>query len=352
MNKYKINKVIYELRKILINKSMIKKIKKISKKTDIISKINKVEINNYWNKYTNITKYWHIWYSSRNGLFDVRYIPENIFYTLIEPYYNKLDFYKMYQDKNIYDLIFHDIKKPITISKNMENSYFDDKFNYISKEEVINRCLMVDEIVIKPAIDSGGGRNISFLKIEDKTTCEMISNILDYYKNNFIIQVALKQSSKLSIINSESVNTIRLISFYNKGNVIILSSVLRMGVGKSRVDNQAAGGISCGIKNDGRLKKYGFNKYGERLVRHPNGFVFENYVVPSFKKIEELVRDLHKKIQYYRIISWDFAIDEYDSPVFIEYNLRFQEINFHQLNNGPLFGNLTDSVIEEVIKNN
>ena len=49
---------------------------------------------NYWKKQTGlkINTVWHDYYSSVNGIKDVRYVPENIYYAYIEPFYNRKDF--------------------------------------------------------------------------------------------------------------------------------------------------------------------------------------------------------------------------------------------------------------------
>lgn len=51
---------------------------------------------------------------------------------------------------------------------------------------------------------------------------------------------------------------------------------------------------------------------------------------------------------HFRLISWDFAVDIDHEPVMIEANLRYGELDFHQLNNGPLFGKDTRKILDEV----
>ena len=44
----------------------------------------------------------------------------------------------------------------------------------------------------------------------------------------------------------------------------------------------------------------------------------------------------------------DFAVDEDEQPVFIEMNLKYGAMEYHQLMNGPLFGKMTDRVLDEI----
>lgn len=121
-----------------------------------------------------------------------------------------------------------------------------------------------------------------------------------------------------------------------------------MGINGSRVDNASAGGITCGIKENGQLKNVAYSGRGIRYEKHPQGFSFSECVVPSFDKIRDLVSEQQQKMANFRMISWDIAVGEDGEPILIEANLRLGELGFHQLNNGPLFGDLTDEVLEEV----
>ena len=48
--------------------------------------------------------------------------------------------------------------------------------------------------------------------------------------------------------------------------------------------------------------------------------------------------------------SWDLAIDKNGEPVLIEVNLMYQGIGFLQINNGPLFGDYTEDILDRCIK--
>jgi hypothetical protein len=49
-----------------------------------------------------------------------------------------------------------------------------------------------------------------------------------------------------------------------------------------------------------------------------------------------------------RLCSWDIAIGQDGDPVLVEANLSFGEVDFHQMCNGPIFGDLTEAVLAEV----
>ena len=57
---------------------------------------------------------------------------------------------------------------------------------------------------------------------------------------------------------------------------------------------------------------------------------------------------LHAQMPRFRLVSWDFAIDPDGEPVLIEANLHYGELDFHQINNGPIFGEDTEKILKEV----
>ncbi|MCX0371850.1 hypothetical protein LIZ77_13935 [Clostridium perfringens] len=331
-----------------------KKIKSLLKGNETINYNYKKEISSYWNSYNikhNIQ--WHKWYTSINGIADKKYIPENIFYCYIEPYYNNISFDKAYSDKAILKKIFPNIKQPNTVVINVAGIFYDDNYNIISNEKAIELCSRHKDIIIKPTIESGGGKDIEFINL-NKISClnDNLNKIFLKFNKNFIVQEVISQHEKLKCINPESVNTVRVMSYLRGEDVYILSSVLRMGINGNRVDNSAFGGISCGISHRGYLKKYAYDKHGKKFTEHPQGFIFDNKEVPYYDRIIELIKKEHKKIAHFKLISWDFAIDKLGNPILLEYNLSGQEINFHQLNNGPLFGKLTENILNEVFNEN
>ena len=252
------NKIYF---KFLVPFKYIKQNKKIDKKY-------KKDIKEYWKKYIKISTNYHKLYSDCNGIKSVKYIPDYVWYYWIEYYFNKVEYAPAIDDKNYYDSLLIDVKQPETVIKNVDNVFLDNKGAIIEKQDAINlikKSLLVDkELIIKPAIESCGGSNVQIINNELE-----IKNILDNYKSNYIIQKLIKQSEELKKLHPQSVNTIRIMSLLYKNQVYILSSVLRIGVNDSRVDNYSSGGVSCGINEDGTLKGVLFDKHGKSYVNLP-----------------------------------------------------------------------------------
>ena len=135
-----------------------------------------------------------------------------------------------------------------------------------------------------------------------------------------------------------------------EGKVNILSSVLRMGVGDSFLDNVSSGGIDCGINKNGSISDKAYDASGKVYLKHPDGYEFKNTTIPVYKKIINIIKEEHIKMPYFGLISWDFTVDKNEEPIMIEINLSWCGLNSHQLHNGPLFGEKTTEILDKVIK--
>ena len=320
---------------------------------DPIPKDFKKQYKLYWSKYfkgmqlkRGLKYAWY--YASQNGIFDVRYLPNDLYYTKIDQYFNQRKLGWGFNDKNYYSLIFKDIKQPTTLVRKIGDTLLDENYNMLTIEESIAIVCNEEEVICKPTLETGSGRNIAFFMTK-KDYGKIKSILSDDNEKDFIIQSLIRQHEKLSKIHDKSINTIRICSILLDDGVHILSSCLRMGVDNSRIDNVTAGGISVGIKQDGTLKKYAYSYYsGEKYEVHPQGIKFENYLVPSYDKACDLVMNIHPKIPHFRLVSWDITIDTNGDPVLIEANMRKGGLNLQQFSNGPLFGDLTDMILDDV----
>lgn len=291
---------------------------------------------------------WHKIYMSSNGISDYKYCPEDIFYTYIEPMLNNKKMVTAYSDKNLLSKLF-DTDTPKTLLRCINGKLYDSNYNFIKST---NNLIPQGEYIIKPSLEHGGGVGVEKLIVENNnnfmindTTLDLLQ-IKDIYFDNFIVQEILEQSSLLSQINPSSINTLRITTLRLDREIFNLSSVLRFGIGDSIVDNQRSGGASVGIDENGLLKEFSFNKYGTKTTEHPiSSFVFKGREIPSFNEASNLVCKLHSKLHYFDMVSWDIAIDKDNKPIIIEINVSGQEINFHQFNNGPLFGHYTEKII-------
>lgn len=318
-----------------------------SKNVKELSKQQEKEIYKYWSKFTNdFDIAYHRYYIDRTGKFDVRFIPDDIFAGYIDGYLNNRAIEPGIADKNYFDMYLRGFRMPKTYVHLINGIYEDESYNIISKEKALDILSEKEKITVKPSMSSYGGKNVFFF--ENATRDEIERYVNDAPCQNLIFQETIKQSSKTAKLHPESLNTIRIMTLILDNDVKILPCSFRMGVGKSRVDNASNGGIYCKINDDGTLSGVAYNTLGEKFISHPDGGEFNHVRFDFMDKIKHLVKKAAERFPHFRLIGWDIAIDENDEPMIIEANLTMSSLDVIETVCGPLFGEYTEQVLNEV----
>jgi hypothetical protein len=111
------------------------------------------------------------------------------------------------------------------------------------------------------------------------------------------------------------------------------------------VDNQAAGGLTCGVSSDGQSGIFVCDKYGKYEGDTSKWSPLFKTAVPNFFEMKEIAKKIALQYPYHRLLGFDFALDFNGNVKLLEINCKNIEINFIQMNNGPLFHDLTEEVV-------
>ena len=343
-----------------VSKQLVKKISEcesdgsIAPNADIVAqhkqkwgRIFKNEINTGWLN----------WYIKKTGIQSPDFVPENVFYTVIEPIINNSRFTVSYSDKNFYDLVYPKGLFPETLIRNIDGFYYDGNYKPLdlSNDEILLDTLAgAASVFVKPATEAGGGRQVDLFVINgrkylNKAGEELKLKFLDnVYKQSFVIQRTLCQHAFQAFFNPTSLNTIRVLTYRSPytNQINILQSVFRIGAKNEFLDNSRAGGYSVGMDSQGKLNKFAIKKDGSKFDKVNDTNLVENdYIIPFFEELKAAAILIAEKNIHHRMLALDMVIDENNHPRCVEVNNRSNEINFHQLNNGPLFGEFTDEII-------
>ena len=307
----------------------------------------KSEIIPYWAQFKKKPPiYWFRLFSQDGIHTDPRYIPEDLWYGTILPYYSNMFFRRPYEDKCMHHVMFPNLNRPRTIVKSMAGQFYTDNLELLTPSEAFNLCKQEERFIIKPAIDSGTGRLIQFYD-KQKNSTEDIKKMFKDLGTNFVVQEIVEQHPILASLHSASLNTVRILSFFFRGNVYILSVIVRMGAGDAKVDNVSSGGMQCGVDTlTGQFYKLACTKKRDWVPKSPDGAVFADIKIPSYDKIISVVKEEHSKLPHFRLIGWDFSVTPDGEPVFIEYNVC---PGANQMTCGPTFGDITKEVLEDVL---
>lgn len=308
----------------------------------------KNKIENYWKKYTNdFDIAYHRYYIDKTGKFDERFIPDDLFVGYIDGYLNNRAIEPGVSDKNYSDLYLKGFKLPKTYV-HLINGIFEDKdYNIISKDKAIDILSSASNITVKPSMASYGGKGVKFFN--NPTKSELIKYFDNLEDENLIFQETVKQSQETAKLHPNSLNTVRIMTLILDGEVKVLPwSAFRMGIGKSKVDNASFGGIYCKINEDGTLSDFAYDALGKRFNKHPDGGDFSSVKFDFMDKIKALVKEAAQRFPHFRLIGWDIAVTEDNEPIIIEANLTMSGMDVIETICGPLFGQYTEKVLEEV----
>ena len=172
---------------------------------------------------------------------------------------------------------------------------------------------------------------------------------------SYQFQEYIRQHKYCALFNENSLNTVRINTYRSVINeeIIIMETFLRMGGKDSLVDNLNAGGLMVRIFPDGKIQDFALDKNGKRAnSSHPKGGLIFSEIgpVPHFYQICEMAKKISKNYHYFRILGFDFCIQEDGKIRLIEIN--FSGIGENQILCGSLFGDYTDEVIDYCLKEN
>ena len=181
-------------------------------------------------------------------------------------------------------------------------------------------CKKHRQAIIKPM--NGLEGNGIMLKNMPKNSDEVNTLFEKYKSSDILIEENIIQHHEM-VFGNKSVNTIRVYTVMNNktGEVSIVKTVVRAGVGSSIVDNSHQVGCAYEIdKAHGYIISPYYASNGLTSYIHPNTDIcMLGKQIPFWSDVKEICIKAAKKIPECRYIGWDIAIKE-DGPLIIEGN--------------------------------
>lgn len=217
----------------------------------------------------------------------------------------------------------------------------------IDKNSAIQLMKSYEKVVVKPTESdtTGSGKNVQILYTQQDEA--LITQTLQDYKNDYIVQEFIQQHSYLSNLNESSVNTFRIMTLLYKGKIHTLPSSLL--VGDTRPTSNG-GFFRIGIDQSGNLRNFIIRGKGEAISSLPNVKGDFDVQIPHFSDVIDMAKSMHMCIPHIGLVGWDFSLDKVGNPIFIELNPMYPGSEIIELCNTPLFGDLSDEIFAEVTK--
>lgn len=165
------------------------------------------------------------------------------------------------------------------------------------------------------ALDCGRGIEVWDSEKEDLQT--MYNSFIE---SPSIIDQLIIQHKKMRELCSKSVNTVRVFTLRNKGEIIVIGAALRMGNGTSVVDNYSAGGLVGAVDlATGRIIADAEDANGKRYAVHPySGVRIIGFEIPNWEQVIAFTKECAKGFTL-NYAAWDIAIQD-DGCALIEVN--------------------------------
>lgn len=199
------------------------------------------------------------------------------------------------------------------------SDYLRRKYFFVSNETDKDAFMKfvsdLDDIIVKPSVDTGGGRGVSRFSSEEEAWNYAISIAPS------IAEECLKQDDRLASLNASSINTVRPITLYKNDGPIFLAIFLRIGQG-GVVDNFCDGGMVAPINMETGVIEYPAADENVNYYEvHPlSNTPIVGFKVPYFEEIKAMVSDAAKLIPELKYVGWDVAVTP-EGPALIEGNL-------------------------------
>lgn len=207
----------------------------------------------------------------------------------------------LFEDKgNCYQLFKPFYKRDLVVIKDEQN--IDALKFFLSKHQ---------SFIYKP-INGHSGIGIKIYRDFDYNDSVALDNLVHYGDGQFIVEELINQASGMAVLHPESINTIRIATFSINKRVEFIGAALRMGTGKSNVDNAGSGGIYASVNiEEGIVDSVAINNVGEIFVKHPDTkVIFPGYRIPEWDKAIDLVKQMATTVKGATMISWDLAYSD------------------------------------------
>ena len=208
---------------------------------------------------------------------------------------------KMFNDKDKFYLFDNKYEFNKLFDKFLKREWLYLDNNY---EKFVKFCSNKEEIIVKP-INGCGGVGVELIKI-DKTKLKSIYNKLIKNKQ-LLIEEKIIQHKDMAKLNSSSVNTLRIVTYFDGVDTHILNVVLKIGNG-GVTDNFSSGSMYTFIK-DGKIFVPAIDRDDNIFKVHPISHVnLIGYTIPNYEKCIKMVRECAKIIPEVKYVGWDVAI--------------------------------------------
>lgn len=129
-----------------------------------LTEYQRTGIHELWNKYAKVDDYYHAFYTQKTGKFYAEYLPDDIYYTKIDRFYNNPDLALWLDDKSLYENLLHDpcneVRFPCTLAIQSGGYWVNTDFQPITYSQIVRAVKDAGKVFVKKSFDSCGGKGV------------------------------------------------------------------------------------------------------------------------------------------------------------------------------------------------
>lgn len=193
------------------------------------------------------------------------------------------------------------------------NKYLKRDWLYIDNnyKEFVKFCDGKSDFIAKP-VDGSGGEGIELIKVDQKK----LKSIYEYLvsNNKLLVEEKIIQNKKIAKLNNTSVNTFRIVTFFDGKDTHILNVVFKIGNG-GVTDNFSSGSMYTFVR-DGKIIVPAIDRDDNIFYEHPISKIkIVGYEIPNYDKAIDLVKKCAKEVSEVKYVGWDVAITDNDAVI-------------------------------------
>lgn len=213
--------------------------------------------------------------------------------------FNDKEISKKFDDKVEFNKIFIEYLKRDWL-------YLDNNY-----DEFVKFCDEKEDFIAKP-VGGSGGEGIELIKIDKKKLKKTYEYLVS--NNKLLVEEKIIQNKEIAKLNKTSVNTFRIVTFFNGKETHILNVVFKIGNG-GVTDNFSSGSMYTFVC-DGKIIVPAIDRDDNIFYEHPISKIkIVGYEIPNYDKAIDLVKKCAKKMPEVKYVGWDVAITESDAVI-------------------------------------
>lgn len=215
---------------------------------------------------------------------------------------------RMFNDKEIAKKFDDKVKFNKIFNKYLKRDWLYLDNNY---EEFVKFCESKKDFIAKP-VGGSGGEGIELIKVDKKNYKKTYEYLVS--NNKLLIEEKIIQNKKIGMLNKTSVNTFRIVSFFDGKETHILNVVFKIGNG-GVTDNFTSGSMYTFVR-DGKIIVPAIDRNDNIFYEHPISKInIVGYEIPNYDKAIDLVKECAKKVPEVKYVGWDVAITDSDAVI-------------------------------------